>query len=134
MKRLSGTTIALLLAVLEKRAGIRLYNQDVYINVAGGLTLSEPAIDLPVCIAVVSSLSDIPLSGELAVMGEVGLTGEVRAIPQMERRVKECIRLGFKQIMCPFDSARKMGDFDEAELIPVKTLAQAIALLGLRNR
>ncbi len=126
--------VALLLAVLEKRAGIRLYNQDVYINVAGGLTLSEPAIDLPVCIAVVSSLYDVPLSGELAVMGEVGLTGEVRAIPQMERRIKECIRLGFKQIMCPYDSVRKMGNYSEAELIPVKTLAQAIALLGLRNR
>ncbi|MBQ7455160.1 MAG: DNA repair protein RadA, partial [Clostridia bacterium] len=71
--------VALLLAVLEKRAGLRLYDQDVYINVAGGLSLSEPAVDLPLCVAVASSLCDAPLPRELAVMGEVGLTGEVRA-------------------------------------------------------
>ncbi|MBQ9301056.1 MAG: DNA repair protein RadA, partial [Clostridia bacterium] len=69
--------VALLLAVLEKRAGLRLYNQDVYVNVAGGLSLSEPAIDLPLCVAVASSLSDVPLASDLAVMGEIGLTGEV---------------------------------------------------------
>ena len=125
--------VALLLAVLEKRAGLRLYNQDVYINVAGGLSLSEPAIDLPLCVAVASSLSDVPLPTDLAVMGEIGLTGEVRAIPQMERRLSECVRLGFKQIMCPADSARKLKTPEGITLMPVRTLAQAISLLGLRR-
>ena len=125
--------VALLLAVLEKRAGLRLYNQDVYINVAGGLSLSEPAIDLPLCVAVASSLSDVPLPPDLAVMGEIGLTGEVRAIPQMERRLSECVRLGFKQIMCPADSARKLKTPEGITLMPVRTLAQAISLLGLRR-
>ena len=125
--------VALLLAVLEKRAGLRLYNQDVYINVAGGLSLSEPAIDLPLCVAVASSLSDVPLASDLAVMGEIGLTGEVRAIPQMERRLRECVRLGFKQIMCPADSAKKLEVPSDVTLMPVRTLAQAIALLGLRR-
>ena len=125
--------VALLLAVLEKRAGLRLYNQDVYINVAGGLSLSEPAIDLPLCVAVASSLNDVPLPADLAVMGEIGLTGEVRAIPQMERRLSECVRLGFKQIMCPADSARKIKAPEGITLMPVRTLAQAITLLGLRR-
>lgn len=125
--------VALLLAVLEKRAGLRLYNQDVYINVAGGLSLSEPAVDLPLCMAVASSLSDVPLAGDLAVMGEVGLTGEVRAIPQMERRIRECVRLGFKQIMCPADSARKLQTPEDVTILPVRTLAQAVSLLGLRR-
>jgi len=125
--------VALLLAVLEKRAGLRLYNQDVYINVAGGLSLSEPAIDLPLCVAVASSLSDVPLPSDLAVMGEVGLTGEVRAITQMERRVNECARLGFHQIMCPADSARRLKAPEGVTLLPVKTLAQAVTVLGLRR-
>ena len=125
--------VALLLAVLEKRAGLRLYNQDVYVNVAGGLSLSEPAVDLPLCVAVASSLSDTALPKNLAVMGEVGLTGEIRAITQMERRVSECMRLGFSQIMCPADSASRLKTPPGVTLLPVKTLAQAIAVLGLRR-
>ena len=120
-------------ARLEKRAGLRLYNQDVYINVAGGLSLSEPAIDLPLCVAVASSLSDVPLASDLAVMGEIGLTGEVRAIPQMERRISECVRLGFKQIMCPQDALKRIKAPENVTLMPVRTLAQAITLLGLRR-
>ena len=126
--------VALLLAVLEKRAGLRLYNQDVYVNVAGGLSLSEPAVDLPLCVAVASSLSDVPLPKDLAVMGEVGLTGEVRAITQMERRVSECVRLGFTQIMCPQDAARKLRMPEGVTILTVRTLAQAIAVLGLRKQ
>ncbi len=125
--------VALLLAVLEKKAGLRLYNQDVYINVAGGLSLSEPAVDLPLCIAVASSLSDVPLPGDLAIMGEIGLTGEVRAINQMERRIGECARLGFKTVMCPSDAVRKLNAPKDVTLMPVNTLAQAIAKLGLRR-
>ena len=128
-----GGRLALLLAVLEKRAGLRMYNQDVYVNVAGGLSLSEPAVDLPLCVAVASSLSDSPLPSDLAVMGEVGLTGEIRAITQMERRINECVRLGFRHIMCPADSVKRLHLPEGVELTPVKTLAQAITLLGLRR-
>ncbi len=125
--------VALLLAVLEKRAGLRLYDQDVYVNVAGGLSLSEPAVDLPLCVAVASSLQEVAVPSDFAIMGEVGLTGEVRAITQMERRISECVRLGFKKIMCPYDSAKHVKNTLGAELIPVKTLAQAITLLGIRR-
>ncbi len=123
--------IALLLAVLEKRAGLKLYNQDVYVNVAGGLTLSEPAADLAVCLAVASSLSDRPLPMDLAVMGEVGLGGELRPIPHMERRLAECRRMGYSQIICPRAQQGGKGPLDGLTLRPAATLAQAIALAHL---
>lgn len=123
--------VALLLAVLEKRAGLRLFNQDVYINVAGGLSLSEPAADLAVCLAVASSLSDKSLPKDVAAMGEVGLLGEVRPIPQMERRLSECARLGFTQVICPKDKRGKLQAPKGMRLIPVTTLSQAVAALHL---
>lgn len=123
--------IALLLAVLEKRAGIRLYNQDVYVNVAGGMSLTEPAADLALCLAVASSMSDKPLPMTLAAMGEVGLAGEVRAIPQMERRLNECQRMGFTQVICPKDRAGKLQVPPGLTLYPVETLRQAIANIHL---
>ena len=121
--------VALLLAVLEKRAGLRLYNQDVYLNVAGGMSLNEPAADLAVCLAVASSLWDSALPMDLAAMGEVGLAGEVRSIPQMERRMAECKRLGFTKIMCPADRKLKGGQVEGIQIIYVSSVAQAIGLL-----
>lgn len=123
--------VALLLAVLEKRAGLRLYNQDVYINVAGGLSLNEPAADLAVCLAVASSLSDKSLPRDVAAMGEVGLLGEVRPIPLMERRLAECARLGFEQVICPQDKKGKLKPPPGVKLIQVATLSQAVAALHL---
>ncbi|NLM85142.1 MAG: DNA repair protein RadA [Clostridiales bacterium] len=123
--------VALLLAVLEKRAGLRLYNQDVYINVAGGLSLSEPAADLAVCLAVASSLSDRSLPSDVAAMGEVGLLGEVRPIPFLERRLLECARLGFNQVICPKDKHSKIKAPKGINLIQVNTLSQAVAALHL---
>ncbi len=123
--------VALLLAVLEKRAGLRLYNQDVYINVAGGLSLDEPAADLPVCLAVASSLSDKTLPQDVAAMGEVGLLGEVRAIPHMERRLAECARMGFAQVICPRDRLGRVKAPAGVRLVPVSTLSQAVAALHL---
>jgi len=123
--------VALLLAVLEKRAGLRLYNQDVYINVAGGLSLDEPAADLAVCLAVASSLSDTSLPKDVAAMGEVGLLGEVRPIPFMDRRLTECARLGFMQVICP-KGKRGMPKVPKGmKLIEVSTLSQAVAALHL---
>ncbi|MGI6672600.1 MAG: DNA repair protein RadA [Christensenellales bacterium] len=118
--------IALLLAVLEKRAGLKLYNQDVYINVAGGLSLSEPAADLAVCLAVTSSLLDIALPRDVAVMGEVGLAGEIRPIPNMQRRLAECRRLGFSRVICPRDRDSKAKDDG---LLTVSTVQEAVRWL-----
>ena len=121
--------IALLLAVLEKRANQRTYNQDVYINVAGGLELSEPAADLALCVAVASSLKDQPVSPEVAVMGEVGLAGEVRSIPQCDRRVAECARLGFTTLVVPKVNARGIRPPEGVRIVGVDTVAQALSVL-----
>ena len=121
--------IALLLAVLEKRAGQRTYNQDVYINVAGGLELSEPAADLALCVAVASSLKDQAVGPEVAVMGEVGLAGEVRPVPQCDRRVAECARLGFNTLLVPRANARRITPVEGVKLIGVDTVAQALSVL-----
>lgn len=121
--------VALLLAVLEKRASQRTYNQDVYVNVAGGLELSEPAADLALCVAVASSLKDRTLSPEVAVMGEVGLAGEVRTIPQCERRISECARLGFTTVIVPRSNARRIHAPEGVTLIGVDTVAQTLSVL-----
>lgn len=125
--------ISLLLAVLEKRAGLRLYNQDVYINVAGGISLSEPAADLAVCMAVASSLADKPLPGDLAAVGEVGLAGEVRQVPHLDRRLSECKRLGFTTVICPKERHGKTVIPAGMTVHQVETVQQAIAILHMRS-
>ncbi|MBQ3156330.1 MAG: DNA repair protein RadA [Clostridia bacterium] len=124
-----ASRVALLLAVLEKRANQKTYNQDVYINVAGGLELSEPAADLALCMAVVSSLKDMPIGAEVAVMGEVGLAGEVRAIPQCDRRVAECQRLGFTTIVLPRENMKRLSAPEGVKFIGVDTVMQAVSVL-----
>ena len=124
-----ASRVALLLAVLEKRANQKTYNQDVYINVAGGLELSEPAADLALCMAVVSSLKDMPIGADVAVMGEVGLAGEVRAIPQCDRRVAECQRLGFTTIVLPRENMKRLSTPEGVKFIGVDTVMQAISVL-----
>ncbi|MBQ6061618.1 MAG: DNA repair protein RadA, partial [Clostridia bacterium] len=115
--------------VLEKRASQRTYNQDVYINVAGGLELSEPAADLALCVAVASSLKDKPVGPDIAVMGEVGLAGEVRTVPQCERRVSECARLGFSTLIVPRANAQRIHAPDGVKVIGVDTVAQALSII-----
>lgn len=121
--------LALLLAVLEKRAGIPLYNQDVYVNVAGGLELTEPAADLPLCAAVASSVRNAPVPADWAVMGEVGLAGEIRAVGQMERRLAECMRLGFTTCVVPRENMRHTRVPDGMKVYGVDTISEAIAIL-----
>ncbi len=128
---MDSSRVMLLLAVMEKRARLKMYNRDCYINVAGGLSLNEPAADLAFCMAVASSYADVPVPAEWAVMGEVGLAGEVRAIAQLERRVQECRRLGFTHILCPRDSARHVKAPEGVSLYGVDTVAQAMAVLDL---
>ncbi len=91
----------LMLAVLEKRCGFFFGNQDVFVNVAGGLKVSEPAIDLALAIALVSSLQDIPIPRDICFTGEIGLSGEVRPVQQLDKRISEAIRLGYKKIYAP---------------------------------
>jgi len=128
---MDSSRVMLLLAVMEKRARLKMYNRDAYINVAGGLSLSEPAADLALCMAVASSYTDRPVPGDWAVMGEVGLAGEVRGISQLERRVAECQRLGFTHILCPRDSARHIKAPEGVYLHGVDTVAQAMAVMDL---
>lgn len=126
--------LALLLAVLEKRVGLRMYDQDVYINIAGGMSLTEPAADLALCVAIASSFRNRSIGGQCAVMGEVGLAGEVRAIPQAERRLFECGRLGFNRIILPKYNLRNIKVPENIEVVGVDTVAQAIAALGLLTK
>lgn len=122
--------LALLLAVLEKRAGLRLYDKDVYINIAGGLSLTEPAADLALCTAVASSYRNRPAAG-WAVMGEVGLAGEIRAVSQAERRILECQRLGFDHILLPKYNLKNLNIPDGMTIAGVETVSQAIGAVGL---
>ena len=121
--------LALLLAVLEKRAGLTLYNQDVYVNIAGGLQLTEPAADLALCAAVASSARNVVLNPRSAIMGEVGLAGEVRAVGQAQRRIAECARMGFDQIILPAGNLRGLKELSGVTLYGVKTVAEALAHL-----
>ena len=125
--------LALLLAVLEKRVGLRMYDQDVYINIAGGMSLTEPAADLALCAAIASSYRNRPIGGSWSVMGEVGLAGEVRAISQAERRIAECARLGFDHLILPRYNLRNLRVPEGIQVLGVETVAQAVAALGLHG-
>lgn len=125
--------LALLLAVLEKRAGMRLYDKDVYINIAGGMSLTEPAADLALCSAVASSFRNRPMEGNWAVMGEVGLAGEIRAVPQAGRRIVECMRMGFDHVILPKSNLRNLRIPEGMSVTGVETVSQAIGELGLFN-
>lgn len=114
--------LQLLCAILSKRAGMNLSNLDIYINVVGGMKIDEPAADLAVCLALVSSIKDSVLK-DTVIFGELGLSGEVRFVPNLEKRVKEAEKLGFKTIVCPINKSVKSG---KIKLIQVKTLVEAI--------
>ncbi len=115
--------LQLLTAIISKRANINLSNQDIYINVVGGIKIEEPAADLAVALAIVSSLKDIVIQ-ETVVVGELGLSGEVRYAANLEKRIKEAEKLGFKRIICPKN--KLSGEF-KIEVFQVKTLGEAIS-------
>jgi len=89
------------MAVLEKRVGMQLHNYDAYVNVVGGLKIDEPACDLGVVTAIASSFRNIPVDMDTVLIGEVGLTGEVRAVSQIDKRIREAVRIGFKNCVVP---------------------------------
>jgi DNA repair protein RadA/Sms len=118
--------VSLLVAVMEKRLGVHLNNQDIFLNIAGGMKVEEPGVDLGVIAAISSSFRDKVIDPEMAVFGEVGLGGEVRGVSQPEVRVKEAVRLGFKRILLPKPNQEKVKGVKGIELIGVKTVGEAI--------
>ncbi len=120
--------LIILLAVLEKRVGFAVSSQDVYINVVGGLRITETSADLPIALSIVSSLQDISMDPRTVVMGEVGLTGDIRRVPQARRRVLEAVKLGFTTCIIPKGNLQDMKDDDVpgCTLYGVATLSEAI--------
>ena len=120
---------AMLLAVLEKRGGLKVSQCDAYLNIIGGLTLEEPAADLAAVVAIASSYLDKPVPDHMAAIGEVGLSGEIRSISHLEQRLTEAHRLGFTQCMVPARRAREIKPLPGLELLPVQSISQALRLL-----
>lgn len=119
--------IQLILAVLEKRVGMPLGNQDVYVKVAGGINIDEPAIDLGLAVALASSFRDCKTSPGTAVLGEVGLAGEIRAVAQAETRIREAERMGFKRIILPKGNLKGLAIRSSVKLIGVETISEGLA-------
>jgi DNA repair protein RadA/Sms len=121
--------LTLLLAVLEKRVGVKLSTQDVFVNLVGGIKIDEPAIDLGIASAIVSSLRDIPMDSQTVVIGEVGLGGEIRAVNQPERRIQEAEKLGFTKVIVPKNNLRNLHKNLSAKIIGVETINDALKIL-----
>ena len=120
---------AMLLAVLEKRGGLKVSQCDAYLNIIGGLSLDEPAADLAAVVAIASSYLDKPVPSHMAAIGEVGLSGEIRSISHLEQRLSEVQRLGFTQCMIPANPSREVKAISNLELLPVKNVAQALQII-----
>lgn len=118
--------VPLLMAVLEKRVGLMLQNQDAYIKVAGGVKLDEPAIDLAIAVSIASSFRDQPTKPDDIFVGEVGLTGEIRRVSRIEQRVQEAAKLGFKRMICPAKNIDGWTPPDSIEVIGVNTVQEAL--------
>ena len=117
--------VAIILAVLERKLDLKLFNQDVYVNAAGGVKVLEPAMDLPIALAIVSSIKKKPIPSDTCVVGELGLAGEVRSISHIEQRIKEAEKLGFKKIIVPKTKLAKT----KIGIIPVSSISEALQLL-----
>ena len=121
--------VNLLVAVLEKRCRYEMGRYDVYVNIAGGMKMNEPALDLPILMALVSSLKDRPVDEKTILFGEVGLSGEVRAVSLAEQRVNEAVKLGFETCILPQICLDKMKKREGIRLIGVKNVREAIGVL-----
>ena len=121
--------LSLLLAVLEKRVGLKVGGMDVFVNVTGGIRIDEPAVDLGLISAVVSSIRDIPVDPWTVIIGEVGLGGEVRGVSQVEKRVNEAEKLGFKRVILPEANLKSIGFETKIELLPVKSIYETLGLI-----
>lgn len=126
---LDGNRLAMLLAVLHRHGGIAMYDQDVFVNVVGGVRVQETAADLAIIAAACSSLRNRPLGNDLVVFGEIGLAGEVRPVARGQERIREAAKLGFQRVMIPAANLPKKNETD-VTLIPVRRLDEALELLA----
>ncbi len=120
--------LLLLIAVFNKRVGIRLGDQDIFVNVIGGLRVGEPAADLAVATAVASSFKNRPVAADLTLIGEVGLSGELRAVGHLEHRLKEAVKLGFKRALLPKTNAVRKLEVPNIDLFFARSLPEAIEI------
>ena len=121
--------LSLILAVLEKRAGYLFSNLDTYVNVVGGLELDEPAVDLPVALALISGLKDVAIPSDTVAFGEIGLTGEIRSVSNADIRISEAARMGFKKVIIPHHNLKNITPRTDIEIIGVKTVRDAFEAL-----
>lgn len=124
--------LALLIAVLEKRAGIMLGSQDIYLNLVGGIRVNEPSIDLGMMMAVVSSFKNVAIPKDMVIIGEVGLTGEVRRINLIDKRLKEAEKLGFKSCIIPESNKKDLKETYKLDIISVSNINEAMKKIGLK--
>jgi DNA repair protein RadA/Sms len=121
--------LLLLVAVLQKRCGVRLHDQDVFVNIVGGLKVSEPAADLAVAVAIASSMRDMPVAPDLALIGEVGLSGELRSVGQMQSRLNEAAKLGFRRCLAPKGMRRGRDETPKGlDVVGARSLGEALEL------
>lgn len=122
--------LILMIAVLEKRAYIPLYNQDVYLNAMGGIKLAEPSVDLAIICSIASAFKEKAIPKNTAIFGEIGLTGEIRSVAQADKRINECVKRGIKKVILPYSNAKNLTAFkDKIELVGVKHVYEAIKTL-----
>lgn len=124
--------LSVLVAVLEKRAYLMMGGQDIYVNVVGGIKINEPAIDLGICCVTASSFKNIAIPKDTVIMGEVGLTGEVRRINMIEKRLKEAEKLGYKTCIIPENNKKYLEDKYDLDIIGVKSISDALKALGIK--
>ena len=125
--------LTLLVAVMEKKAGFMLGNQDVYLNVVGGIKVNEPALDLGIILATASSFKNVPIPKDTVIMGEVGLTGEVRRINMIEKRLKEAEKMGFKRCIIPENNKKYLEEKYKMEIVGVKDIREALRVLNIKG-
>jgi len=123
--------LALLLGILERRAGITAAGKDIFLNIAGGIKLTEPAVDLGVIAALASALRNTPIPADTVLWGEVGLAGEVRSVIRNESRITEAERLGFKRVIVPERSLKPKSN--HVQVVSVDTITTALKILGLKK-
>ncbi len=121
--------LAILIAVLEKKIGLHLSKYDVFLNIAGGIKIDEPSVDLAAAMSICSSFRDAPIDPDMLVLGEIGLSGEIRTISFVDRRIQEAAKLGFRKIVLPKSNMKGLKKDGVLELIPVESIADALGTL-----
>ncbi len=122
--------VSLIIAVLENKLGLQLQNKDVYVNTAGGIKINEPAIDLGIALAIISSMKGIAISMDIVAFGELGLTGEIRTVGMSERRLNEAQNIGFKEVIIPFDNAKQLAmPFKDIKIRGLKNCSIGISII-----